>query len=358
MKKRVLFVLVVAVLFGVVAVMPAYAQAQAPIKLKYANYFPPTHVFSQLAAQFCDEVKKRTNGKVEINYYPGGSLSTAPKMYDAIVNQVTDIGLSHVGYTRGRFPVTEMLDLPVGLTSGFVATHIKDDFYRKYQQKEWNDLHVLYFFGPGPQIFATRSKPARKMEDLKGLKFRSVSRAADTVRAVGAVPVALEMADLYDGLHRGLVDGTFEAMETWKGFKLGDAIKYATFTQRAAGMTYSFWVAMNKEKWNALPDDVKQVFTQMSQEWNERTALVTLQIDTEGQEFFKQNGGQMVTMPEEEIQKMQKAVESVIQNYMKDMETKGFKKAELEEQLKFARERIAYWSKQEKDQKLKSPYSQ
>jgi TRAP-type C4-dicarboxylate transport system substrate-binding protein len=358
MKKRVLFVLVVAVLFGVVAVMPAYAQAQAPIKLKYANYFPPTHVFSQLAAQFCDEVKKRTNGKVEINYYPGGSLSTAPKMYDAIVNQVTDIGLSHVGYTRGRFPVTEMLDLPVGLTSGFVATHIKDDFYRKYQQKEWNDLHVLYFFGPGPQIFATRSKPARKMEDLKGLKFRSVSRAADTVRAVGAVPVALEMADLYDGLHRGLVDGTFEAMETWKGFKLGDAIKYATFTQRAAGMTYSFWVAMNKEKWNALPDDVKQVFTQMSQEWNDKTALVTLQIDTEGQEFFKQNGGQMVTMPEEEIQKMQKAVESVIQNYMKDMETKGFKKAELEEQLKFARERIAYWSKQEKDQKLKSPYSQ
>jgi TRAP-type C4-dicarboxylate transport system substrate-binding protein len=358
MKKRVLFVLVVAALFGVVAVMPAYAQAQAPIKLKYANYFPPTHVFSQLAAQFCDEVKKRTNGKVEINYYPGGSLSTAPKMYDAIVNQVTDIGLSHVGYTRGRFPVTEMLDLPVGLTSGFVATHIKDDFYRKYQQKEWNDLHVLYFFGPGPQIFATRSKPARKMEDLKGLKFRSVSRAADTVRAVGAVPVALEMADLYDGLHRGLVDGTFEAMETWKGFKLGDAIKYATFTQRAAGMTYSFWVAMNKEKWNALPDDVKQVFTQMSQEWNDKTALVTLQIDTEGQEFFKQNGGQMVTMPEEEIQKMQKAVESVIQNYMKDMETKGFKKAELEEQLKFARERIAYWSKQEKDQKLKSPYSQ
>jgi TRAP-type C4-dicarboxylate transport system substrate-binding protein len=358
MKKRVLFVLVVAVLFGVVAVMPAYAQAQAPIKLKYANYFPPTHVFSQLAAQFCDEVKKRTNGKVEINYYPGGSLSTAPKMYDAIVNQVTDIGLSHVGYTRGRFPVTEMLDLPVGLTSGFVATHIKDDFYRKYQQKEWNDLHVLYFFGPGPQIFATRSKPARKMEDLKGLKFRSVSRAADTVRAVGVVPVALEMADLYDGLHRGLVDGTFEAMETWKGFKLGDAIKYATFTQRAAGMTYSFWVAMNKEKWNALPDDVKQVFTQMSQEWNEKTALVTLQIDTEGQDFFKQNGGQMVTMPEEEIQKMQKAVESVIQNYMKDMETKGFKRAELEEQLKFARERIAYWSKQEKDQKLKSPYSQ
>jgi hypothetical protein len=61
-------------------------------------------------------------------------------------------------------------------------------------------------------------------------------------------------------------------------------------------------------------------------------------------------------MREEEIAKMNKAVEPVIQTYMKDMEGKGFKKADLEDQLKFIRERMAYWSEQEKDQKLKSPY--
>jgi hypothetical protein len=53
---------------------------------------------------------------------------------------------------------------------------------------------------------------------------------------------------------------------------------------------------------------------------------------------------------------MAKAVEPVVQSYMKDMEGKGFKRAELEDQLKFIRERMAYWSKQEKDRKLKSPY--
>ena len=358
MKRKLSFLVSVAVLFGLTGLMPAHAQAQTPIKLKYSNFFPPQHVFSVLASQLCDEVKKRTNGRVEINFYPGGSLTTAPKMYDGIVNQVSDIGLSHIGYTRGRFPVTEMLDLPLGLSSGFVATHVKDDFYRKFQQKEWNDVHVLYFFGPGPQIFATKSKPVRKLDDLKGLKFRAIARAADTVKACGAVPVALEMADLYDSLHRGLLDGTFEAMETWKGWRLGDGIKYATYTQRAAGMTYTFWVAMNKEKWNGLPDDIKKIFTQIAEEWKDKSGLASNQIDLEGQEFFKQSGGQMVTMPEEEIQKMQKAVEPVIQNYMRDMQGKGYKKAELDDQLKFIRERLAYWAKQEKDRKLKSPYNQ
>ena len=77
------------------------------------------------------------------------------------MNHVSDIGNSHIGYTRGRFPVTEMLDLPVGYTSGFVCTHVKHDFYKKFKPKEWNDVHVLYFWSPGPQIFATSKKPFR-----------------------------------------------------------------------------------------------------------------------------------------------------------------------------------------------------
>ena len=64
------------------------------------------------------------------------------------------------------------------------------------------------------------------MDDLKGLKFRGMGRPADTIKAVGAVPVALEMGDVYDAAQRGLLDGMFEAMESWKGFRLGDVIKY------------------------------------------------------------------------------------------------------------------------------------
>jgi TRAP-type C4-dicarboxylate transport system substrate-binding protein len=311
-----------------------------------------------VVGQFCEEIKKRTNGRVEITYYPGGTLTTAPKVYDGILNQVSDLGLSHIGYTRGRFPVTEMLDLPVGMSSGFVASHVKDAFYKKFKPKEWNDVHVLYFWSPGSAIFATTKKPFKRVEDLKGLKIRGTGKIADTIKAVGAVPVALEMADVYDAAQRGLIDGIMEVMETWKGFRLGDVIKYGALTQRGAGLVYTFYVAMNKEKWDALPDDIKKIFTEASEEWVDRLGVKTLEADFEGLDYFKQRGGQMITLPEEEIKKMGKAVEPVIDNYIKDMQTKGFKKSELEEQLKYIRERIAYWSKQEKDRQLKSPYAQ
>ena len=356
MRAKLLFLTIFTVFIGLTVFFPLPGHGQTPIKLTFSNFLPVTFSATPVMGEFCEEMKKRTGGRVQIAYYPGGTLTTATKVYDGIVNQVSDMGNSHIGYTRGRFPVSEMLDLPVGYTSGFVTTHVKHDFYKKYKPKEWNDVHVLYLWSPGPQIFATSKKPLTKMEDLKGLKFRGVGRPADTIKALGAVPVAVEMGDVYDGVQRGLLDGIFEGMESWKGFRLGDVVKYGCLTQRATGLMYTFYVAMNKTIWNGLPDDIKKIFTDTAEDWVDKHALKTLEADFEGSDYLKQRGGQVTTLPGEEIQKMQKAVEPVMQNYIKDMESKGFKKAEMEEQLKFIRERIAYWSKQEKDRNLKSPW--
>ena len=98
------------------------ARAAEPIKLKSANYLPTTHPMSVLGAWFCDEIKKRTNGRVEITYYPGGTLLSPVKMYDGVVTGIADMGMSHISYTRGRFPVTEVFDNPLGFPNGWVST--------------------------------------------------------------------------------------------------------------------------------------------------------------------------------------------------------------------------------------------
>lgn len=359
MKKTELLVLVIAIIFTFVRPCPIDAQeTKTPFKLKYSVFQPVTIYSTPLQEKFCAEIMERTNGRVQMSYYPGGTLVTAGKMYDGIVNRVTDVGSSHTAYTRGRFPVTEMLDLPVGYTSGFVSTHVKHDFYKKFKPEEWNDVHVLYFWSDGPQIFATAKKPFRSLEDLKGLKFRGMGRPADTIKALGATPVALEIVDTYDAVQRGLLDGLLDAADLWKGFRFGDVVKYAGFTQRATGMVYTFYVAVNKNKWDALPQDIKVIFEEVSEEWVDKMAVGSLEAELEGINYFKQQGGKVVNIPEEEIKKMQKAVEPVIENYMKDMEKKGYKRAELDERLKYIRERVAYWSKQQGDRKLVDPYVQ
>ena len=56
-------------------------------------------------------------------------------MYVGVTTGIADIGFSHIGYTRGRFPVTETLDVPNGYPSGYIATQVSNDFYEKYNPR-------------------------------------------------------------------------------------------------------------------------------------------------------------------------------------------------------------------------------
>ena len=134
MKKISLFLAMVLVL-GIALLPGTRVFAQAPVKLKFSNSFPATHQYAILGQQFCDEIKKRTSGKVEIAYYPSGILTTAPKMFEGVVNGVSDLGLSHCEYTRGRFAVTETLSLPMGYPSGYVAGQAANDFYNQFHRE-------------------------------------------------------------------------------------------------------------------------------------------------------------------------------------------------------------------------------
>ena len=125
MKKGITLLLVIVVL---VFAAHSFVRAAEVIKLKAANYLPVTHPMSVLSGWFCDEVKKRTNGRVEITYYPGGTLLTAPKMYDGITTGIADMGLSHFSIHGAAFPVMEVFDLPLGFPSGWVATQVATDF--------------------------------------------------------------------------------------------------------------------------------------------------------------------------------------------------------------------------------------
>src|SRR4030067_606426 len=170
MRKTIMLLLAVFFLFLATS---SFTHAADVIKLKGANYLPVTHPMSLLTGWFCDEVKKRTNGQVEITYYPGGTLLNPVKMYDGVITGITDLGFSHIQYTRGRFPVLEVFDLPLGFPSGWTATAVATDFFNKYKPKEGDDVHGLYVTPTGPVILQTVSKPVKTLEDLKGLKIRA-----------------------------------------------------------------------------------------------------------------------------------------------------------------------------------------
>ena len=103
MLRKSLFTLcaVLVVLAGATGTCPA----AETVKLTYSCFFPPTHIQSQLAAAWCQEVEKRTDGAVKIDYFPGQTLTKAKQVYDGVVQGLSDVGFCLFGYTRGRFPL-------------------------------------------------------------------------------------------------------------------------------------------------------------------------------------------------------------------------------------------------------------
>lgn len=338
-----LLVFILALALVALPIFSACAQAPAkPIELTYSNFFPPTHLHSVLAQEWVKEIEARSKGRVKITYYPGGTLTAAAKVYDGVVQGISDIGMSVLSYTVGRFPASELVDLPHGYPNGWVATKIANDFYNQFKPAEFNDTHVLYFHAHGPGVIFTTKKPVRTLEDMKGLVLRATGVGAQIVKALGASPHAASQGEAYELMSKGTVDGSFTPREVLKGWKQAEVVKYVTGTYDL-GYTADMFVVMNKTKWDSLPDDVKKIFTEVSQSWIDKHAMVWDYYDIVAMDYFKTFAGrEVIELPTAEMKRWADiAVKPLIDEYITQKTAMKLPAADYQ---KYLLERVAYWS--------------
>jgi TRAP-type C4-dicarboxylate transport system substrate-binding protein len=249
----------------------------------------------------------------------------------------------------------EIMELPLGFPSPWIAGHVSNDFYDKFKPKEWDGYHLIVFCTSPVNVLQTLSKPVKTLEDLKGMKIRGTGRIGDIAKALGAVPMPIEIVDTYEALRRGVVEGNFGPLEQLKGFKIGEIEKYVTASWHI-GSVFSFYLVMNKAKWNSLPADVQKTITEYSKDFLDRWLLEWNAIDIEGREWFLKQGGQVLPLSDAESARWVKAADPVIGDYKKDMVAKGYKPAEVDGWISFIKERIEYWKGQEKVKKVPTAY--
>jgi len=296
--------------------------ATAKTQLTYANFFPPTHIQSQLAQSWCDEVKKRTNGEIVIQYFPAQALAKAPQTYDAVVNGIADIGLTVLAYSRGRFPVASAIDLPLGYKNGVQATRIANAVLNKFHPEEFNDTKVMYLHAHGPGLINTVNKKVASLEDMKGMKIRTTGASGRVIKALGGSPVGKGMNECYQMLQKGVVDGSLHPMESNKGWKLGEVVKYVTESYPIA-YTTTFAVFMNKAKWNKLTPAQQKTIMEINAEWADKHGEGWDSSDKAGLEFFKSKGGEFVSLSDAEVAKWKAAVAPIMDEYAEKVSKKG-----------------------------------
>jgi len=333
--KRWNSIMLFATLAGVFFFIPSSWAQTKPIELTYSIFFPAPHKNTVLAGEWAKEIEKRTNGRVKITIFPGGTLTPADKCYDGVVKGISDIGMSVMGYTRGKFPLTEVIDLPLGYKSGISATRLINQYFLRFKPKEFDEVQVLYLHAHGPGILHTK-KAVHKLEDLKGTRIRSTGLSAKVVSALGGVPVAMPMGETYDALKRGMVEGSMAPIESLEGWKWGEVVK---FTTESFGASYStgFFVVINKEKWNGLPAEIQRIIEGVNQEWIEKTGTLWDEIDKSGKAFTLKLGNQIISLSGEENERWSRAARPILDDYVNSMKAKNLPG---EEALKFCLENL------------------
>jgi TRAP-type C4-dicarboxylate transport system substrate-binding protein len=343
MKKKMHLTVFFAVLAFLLTASPFLGSSDAasgkPIKLTFSTMFPQVHLQAQLNKYFCDEIEKRTNGRVKITLYPGGSLTSAPKCYAGVEKGLSDIGMSCPLYVGGRFPVSEIFELPSNITSGWVTAKVYMDLFNKFKLAEYKNVHVLYLHGPGRNVLSTRTTPIRNLQDMKGLVLRASGGAAKVIAAWGATPRAMPMGEAYEALSKGVVEGQFAVPETLKGWNHADVVKYVTVPPISTSSCQ--FVAMNKRKWKSLPPDIQKIFTEVSASFPEYHGHVWNYYDQAGMEYFKGlSGREVIVIPPEQKTEWKKAVDPVVENYIKEKTAKGLPAQEI---MNYFNERVEYW---------------
>ena len=314
LKKLVIIIVVFFVLMGLPYITDGRLGA-AEIKLSAASLWPAIHPnYKSLVDGWGSEIEKRTKSTVKVVGYPVGTLLTAKEIYEGVLRGIADIGISALAYTRGRFPLMEAIDLPMGYGTADVATKVANDLYRKYKPKELMDTHVCFLHAHGPGILATK-KPVRKLEDLKGMRIRCTGLAAKVISKLGGVPVAMDQAQAYEALQKGVVDGTACPIEVLEEWKQGEHIKYVTLNYSSA-YTTTFFTVMNLNKWNSLPRDIQGIISDINDEWIKKQAKLWDDLDKQSFPWLKEKGVEIIVQPPDESSRWEQAVLPLIDEFI------------------------------------------
>lgn len=329
MKKIYSLSLALAALLGIIGCSQSDDSAtQSPQEvttLRFSHFWPATSTTNtEIFEYWAKKVEEDSNGRINVEIFPSATLSQPNATYDAVANGVVDIGATLQGYTSGRFPLTQIAELP-GLSNS--ATQLNCMLHNLYEDEviagEYEDTHVLFMMGTGPGGLHTVDKPIRKPDDLRGMRIRGPSAiTGNIIEAAGGTPVGLPVTDLYTSLQRGVLDGTSLPWDAMGSFKLTEITNTHT---NIPFYSSPIIVTMNKDKYESLPDDLKKVIDDNS---GEAMAKVAGQVFDEDDARYmaeaKAKGDTIIDIPNPlNNPEWKKPLEEGTQKYLQDIAELG-----------------------------------
>ncbi|MGE0238360.1 MAG: TRAP transporter substrate-binding protein [Parvibaculaceae bacterium] len=311
------------------------AGAEEQLTLRLHHFLPPVaNVHRKLLEPWAKRIGAESQGRLKIDIFPAMQLGgKPPQLYDQARNGVVDIVWTLPGNTPGRFPSTEVFELPF-IASARARTNAPaaQDYGGSHLAKETSDVKLLAFWAHDAGLIHTRKKIAT-MEDLSGLKLRNPTRlAGEALAALGAVSVSMPVPQTPEALAQGVIDGCVVPWEVVPSIKVHELTKFHTSVPGSPTLyTATFFLAMNRARYEALPDDLKAVIDRNSgMDFAQAAGRMWDEVGAEVAEMVKADKASVVSeITAAEKQRWIEATRAVQAKWQADMEAKGLDGAAL-----------------------------
>ena len=324
MKRRPLLKLAGATLAA--GLMSTAAMAQE-VTLKLHQFLPAQANVPKLVLDvWADNVEEASGGRIKVDRFPSMQLGgRPPELMDQAIDGVADIVWTVVGYTPGRFPRTEVFELPFMMTDARAASRAYWQMFEKHMKDtEFEGVKILGTWVHGPGMFHT-NKEVVVPSDLQGMKIRGGSRTVNTLlEKVGATPVGMPVPAVPEGLSKGVIDGTTIPWEVTTALKVPELVEHHTEFDGVALYTLTFVLAMNQEKYDSLPDDLKAVIdSQSGEEFSVFAGGTQADADGPARDVAEDLGNNIVTVSGADLDAWKSAVQPIYDEWVADMNSKG-----------------------------------
>ena len=310
-----------------IAAMGASAAFAQDVTLKLHQFLPAqANVPKLILDPWADSVEEASGGRIKIDRFPSMQLGgKPPELMDQAIDGVADIVWTVVGYTPGRYPSTEVFELPFMMTNARAVSHAYWEMFEKHMKDtEFKDVKILGTWVHGPGMIHT-ADPVESPDDLQGMKIRGGSRSVNALLTqLGATPVGMPVPAVPEGLSKGVIDGTTIPWEVTAALKVPELVENHTEFTGKALYTLTFVLAMNKEKYDSLPADLQKVIDDNSGlEFSVFAGGTQADSDGPSREMALDLGNNVITLDADQTAEWRELSQPIYDKWLADMTERG-----------------------------------